>query len=293
MGGKADRFRDLFRNPVPKPGGIVIAKNDVAQRIRRVPTPKQNDRPAHLRLQLKDVKQFDVIDYLQAYTFVTGRRISAANAAVLNRMAADLGLSPKEAKFRLEEILGGQELEKAEADESSRMTQLQCPAGGVYVLKDDAGQPRYWKSTGWQQPSLFMEKDVPPNYEYPFLNWVKELSLDSTIEKDTRTLKSHLELTLREPLPPPPAPIPGGEIIEPPPGPTLKITNRTDARIQYRYQKLLGTWQGEYELLRDETASLPLNQPVVIEYRTTGRTHRLLVGAAGHLEYTKSGWKPK
>jgi serine/threonine protein kinase len=274
----------------------VIARPKIANRVRqRGGRLELTERPAHLWLQLRDVEQFKVIDYLEAYTFLTGRRLSAADSAVLNRMTADLNLLPGKARTRLEVILGGDD----------EMIDLRCPAGGVYVL-DDADC--FWKSTGWKKPSLFLETEVPENYKYPFLNWVKELSLESTLEPEISMLSSHLELTLREP-PPPVGGIPpgggGGPPAPPPPPPpdvpllwvenveTLDDALLHDSTMSFRYRKLFGSWTEWQRLEPGESGYCPIEQCLELEYRFRRKTtKRLLVGAEGTLEFSRHGWRP-
>jgi len=76
----------------------------------------------------------------------------------------------------------------------------------------------------------------------------------------------------------------------------LKITNEESAGndeeddvLEYRYRKLFGTWLEWRTLKPNESAECPIKQSLEVEYRFTGRTRRLLVGAAAHLGVTQRG----
>ena len=134
-------------------------------------------RPAQLFMQLRDVASSQVYEYLRAYTYVSSRQASAGDAAELNRIAGRLQADPAHIRFVLEDNLGAT---------------FKCPAGGTYQLTGNGQQPQYWTSSAWQKPSLLDETAVPEEYRFPFLTWLRGMSLECSLT--STTLQSRLEL---------------------------------------------------------------------------------------------------
>lgn len=134
-------------------------------------------RPAQLFMQLRDVASSKVYEYLRAYTYVSSRQASADDAAELNRIADRLQADPAHIRHILEHSLGAT---------------FKCPAGGIYQLTGNGQRPRYWTSSAWQKPSLRDETAVPEEYQFPFLTWLRGMSLECSLT--STTLQSRLEL---------------------------------------------------------------------------------------------------
>ena len=134
-------------------------------------------RPAQLFMQLRDVASSQVYEYLRAYTYVSSRQASAGDAAELNRIADRLQADPAHIRRILQHSLGAT---------------FKCPAGGIYQLTGNGQRPRYWTSSAWQKSSLLDETAVPKEYRFPFLTWLRGMSLECSLT--STTLQSRLEL---------------------------------------------------------------------------------------------------
>ena len=145
-------------------------------------------RPAQLFMQLRDVASSQVYEYLRAYTYVSSRQASAADAAALNRIADMLQADPSEIRLSLERSLGAT---------------FKCPAGGIYQLTGNGEGRQSWISSGWQKPNLLDETAVPDEYRFPFLTWLRGMSLECSLTRTT--LQSRLELDVARPTPNEPA----------------------------------------------------------------------------------------
>ena len=145
-------------------------------------------RPAQLFMQLRDVAKSQVYEYLRAYTYVSSRQASAADAAALNRIADMLQADPSEIRHSLERSLGAT---------------FKCPAGGTYQLTGNGGGPQRWTSSAWQKLNLLDETAVPAEYQFPFLTWLRGMSLECSLTQTT--LQSRLELDVASPTPHEPA----------------------------------------------------------------------------------------
>lgn len=145
-------------------------------------------RPAQLFMQLRDVATSQVYEYLRAYTYVSSRQASAADAAALSRIAAMLQADPSEVRLSLEQSLGAT---------------FKCPAGGNYQLTGNKGGPQHWTSSAWQKSNLRDETAVPDEYRFPFLTWLRGMSLECSLTRTT--LQSRLELDVARQIPNGPA----------------------------------------------------------------------------------------
>ncbi len=149
----------------------------IRRRVLKQLKTEEAPRPAQLFMQLRDVASSKVYDYLRAYTYVSSRRASEDDASALNRIAEILQGDPQEIRLSLEQSLGAS---------------FKCPAGGVYELTRNGGGPLRWSSTAWQKPNLLDETAVPDQYQFPFLTWLRGMSLECSLTRTT--LRSRLEL---------------------------------------------------------------------------------------------------
>ena len=80
---------------------------------------------------------------------------------------------------------------------------FKCPAGGIYQLTGNGEGRQSWISSGWQKPNLLDETAVPDEYRFPFLTWLRGMSLECSLTRTT--LQSRLELDVARPTPNEPA----------------------------------------------------------------------------------------
>ena len=139
--------------------------------------------PAHsqpmLQFQMRDVTKAKVYPYLRAYTYVTSRQASADNAAALNTMTQQLAIPA-------EQSLGvAQYLQRAK---------VVCPLDGQYQANVMSHGPRIWSGTNWPKPSRYEEVEVPRNYKFKFVNWLRALQIDFDLTRTT--LHARIEMTV-------------------------------------------------------------------------------------------------
>ncbi len=141
------------------------------------------DRPAQLFMELRDVSAARVFPYINATTYLSSRRASASDAAMVNHITDMLCADdPQRARTEIEQALGAT---------------LACPIGGDYRLAETRNRTSYWISTSWQKPSAELEESVPADYEFPFLAWLKSMQLECSLTRTT--LHSRLDLKVRTP----------------------------------------------------------------------------------------------
>jgi hypothetical protein len=131
------------------------------------------EQPAQLRVTLGDFSSTSIGRLIKAKLYAADRRISAGGAMQLQSIQQQL--NPKDPAMALQEL---------------QDQKLTCPIGGQYI--QDSEQPGLWKSTAWQEPTLFQTNQVPINYSHPILDGMKWLRIDFSI--DPNALNTRLEI---------------------------------------------------------------------------------------------------
>jgi hypothetical protein len=135
--------------------------------------------PAQMRLRIVDVNETAVAPYINAFTYLESRKVSAANAQLLNLLNQQLNVRPHLAHTEVERLLRGR---------------LVCPLGGEYQLLTESAAP-YWISSAWATKSYYDLNKVPGDYRFPFLDWLR--GLDLAFNLSPNTLSANVELEVR------------------------------------------------------------------------------------------------
>jgi hypothetical protein len=159
---------------------VMTVNNGLGQRVLNGHQIEETKRPAHLFMHLKDISTSAVFPYIRAWTFMSSRQASAADAASINRVGDLLQADPFTMKSRIEQSFGAT---------------LTCPTGGTYKPAASIHRPPYLVSSSWKNPSLFDETQVPEEYEFPFLQWLHGLELECSL--NAVTLESRVELEIQ------------------------------------------------------------------------------------------------
>ncbi|WP_425617142.1 serine/threonine protein kinase [Anatilimnocola sp. NA78] len=162
-----------------------------------------------VRFELKPLQGTQIEPYIQAYTYLEARRASAKQAALLELTMQQFCLRPAEVLPALESI------------HSARML---CPLNGRLTLaREDSplGQTHgnHWCSDRWTASSLYDEVTVPPDYRFPFTEWLRGLDLGCSLEDQTLSADLSLEVQPRAKvdrvLAPAPQPLLQNKIAQP------------------------------------------------------------------------------
>jgi hypothetical protein len=136
--------------------------------------------PAQIRLRMVDVNETAAAPYVHAFTYLESRKISAANAQLMNLLNQQLNVRPHLAQSEAERLL---------------RARLVCPLGGKYQLATGAAAP-YWSSSAWTTKSYYDLSEVPRDYRFPFLDWLR--GLDVAFNLTPNTLSANVELEVRQ-----------------------------------------------------------------------------------------------
>lgn len=140
------------------------------------------ERPAQLRLRLPDLAETKLAGYLNAQGYTRALATSAGNLSFLHVLMQQLRVDPDHAPEMAQLVLAATPV---------------CPLGGKYKLHEFGPGPVRWKSDAWPANSPFLGNihRIPAGYRFPFLDWMRGLSLELSI--DSQTLTTHIEFELQ------------------------------------------------------------------------------------------------
>ncbi|MBL8819985.1 MAG: serine/threonine protein kinase [Planctomyces sp.] len=162
---------------------VLAFDNELRESLLRNSETEATDRPAQLFMELRDVSAARVFPYINATTYLSSRRASASDAAMVNHITDMLCVDdPQQTRTEIEQAI---------------CATLACPTGGNYRLAETKNRTGYWVSTSWQKPSAELEESVPADYEFPFLAWLQSMQLECSLTRTT--LHSRLDLKVRIP----------------------------------------------------------------------------------------------
>ena len=153
------------------------AHSELRQDVRQRLMQKKGSKPTQIHLHAGGIEDAAIAPYIHAYSYCDARQRSAANAAWLTRWTIGLRAAPEGFRTSLEKALHGK---------------MKCPLGGQFVLQNKPRSTLLWTSSAWRETSLASVTDVPREYRFPFLNWLKNLELNFNLT--TTSLNSEIVL---------------------------------------------------------------------------------------------------
>jgi hypothetical protein len=134
------------------------------------------DDPAQLRIQVGDLAQSRLRDWVNGMYFERAWQTSVANTRLLHSLTQQLRVPPDQSLAVAEQLLD---------------THLVCPLGGKYELVESRGGQPVWHSTAWAPaaPSRPL-----PTYDAPLLQWFRGMELGLTKSANQITVRSQIDL---------------------------------------------------------------------------------------------------
>ena len=134
---------------------------------------EKTEYPSQISLNLGDMSESLLGNYIRAEAYIRDRRTSAGNALLLQAYQQQLQPGDLEGA-----IMAIQNLK------------LLCPLGGTFVQTDE--QPGRFKSTAWTEETLYQTNKLPDNYRQAVVDGLESLRIEFSIDPDT--LKTRLEI---------------------------------------------------------------------------------------------------
>jgi hypothetical protein len=138
------------------------------------------DRPAQIRLNVKDVRATQIESWFAALDFQRAHQMSVGNTRLAHALSEQLGITPDRALQVGEAILG---------------VDLICGLGGKYTLQRHNNGIDYWTSTAWPpphsaaQPADQTARHAPPVIS-PLLQWFRGIDAELALDADGTQLRA-------------------------------------------------------------------------------------------------------
>lgn len=136
---------------------------------------------AQIRVHLGNISDSKLADTLRSLAYVRARRMSAANALLLEEYLQQLHLLPDAANAAANEHYRGN---------------LICPLGGDYTWKSHMPNSG-WTGTAWAEQSLYDETRVPEDYRLPLIDKLRGAEIGFGLADDGDGIDAHIEIHLR------------------------------------------------------------------------------------------------
>lgn len=123
----------------------------------------QVPRPAQAWFYLDDLVGAQYEQVASSYGYARTRDTSATASRFMNSLIEQLHVPGKEAYDLANRLVGGEFI---------------CPLGGDYVLLDTPAGNQLWASTAAAPSNQFLLTEIPPNYQFPLLEWFRGMQAE-------------------------------------------------------------------------------------------------------------------
>jgi hypothetical protein len=158
--------------------------------------PSEAERPAQLRLTVRDLTGSDLGHFVNLLGYASARRTSKGNARLLDSLTRQLHVPREECLDVTQRMLGAR---------------LVCPLGGEFALRETPGQAGRWVSTAWAGEDGSKPVMLPDGFRAPPFSWLRALDAEVILEPNVLSLHASLEMQFDDTT------TPKAEIIPPPP----------------------------------------------------------------------------
>jgi hypothetical protein len=125
--------------------------------------------PAQVRLALSDPNRAAVGPYLHAYAYLASRQASGLAAQMLNDLTAHFGMPPQQGLAAVQRIFEAAPV---------------CPLKGSFKWTET--EPcGFWTSSAWHELSVGELREVPAEYRFPFLDWLRGATVEFALTGTT------------------------------------------------------------------------------------------------------------
>ena len=149
---------------------------------------EEAQRPAQIRMHVKDVARARITPTLNALGYLRTRDTSLGNIRLMQQLAQQFHVPGPDCQATADRLLNAK---------------LICPLGGKYEYVKTPDGLGYWTSTAFTTGQLaqgrnqLMGISVPQGYLSPPLNWFRGLDMDATLTP--KALSAHVEIVMQLP----------------------------------------------------------------------------------------------
>ncbi len=141
--------------------------------------------PAQAHFYLADLVGTQYQPIARAYGYSRTRQTSASGSRFMNSLVEQLHVDKSEALPLANELVGGEWV---------------CPLGGEYVLVEVPGGIQAWASTAAAPNNQFTLSEIPPDYQFPLLEWFRGMTA-TLLRGEDDSLNLMLTLDISESMP--------------------------------------------------------------------------------------------
>lgn len=163
-------------------------------------------RPAQAWLTLNDLVGTQYEQVATSYAYARTRDTSATGSRFMNSLVEQLHVPKPEAYDLANKLVAGE---------------FVCPLGGEYVLMEAQSGAELWASTAAAPNNQFLLTEIPPDYQFPLLEWFRGMHAEVLRGEDSLNLFAEVLISNDkydgQYEPPQESPVVGEEIPPPPP----------------------------------------------------------------------------
>ncbi|MHB8952991.1 MAG: hypothetical protein ACYC4U_08405 [Pirellulaceae bacterium] len=148
---------------------IFARDKQIRQQVRPQLQTTHARNPAQVRLALSDPNRASVGPYLHAYAYLASRQASGLATQMLNDLTGHFGMSPQQGLETVHWIFDAAPV---------------CPLKGSFKWTE-AEPCGFWTSSAWHELSVFELQEVPSEYRFPFLDWLRGATVEFALTGTT------------------------------------------------------------------------------------------------------------
>jgi hypothetical protein len=140
--------------------------------------------PAQLHVHAVDLSNTRLASGINALGYQHARQVSFGNCALMKQLQRQLGVPADKCQETAERLVGARFL---------------CPLGGKYGSLPAQNGKSLWVSSAWSGENAPALVQVPEDYQFPVLQWLRGLELDTQLQPDHLTIRADV-LVARKPV---------------------------------------------------------------------------------------------
>jgi hypothetical protein len=148
---------------------IFARDKQIRQQVRPQLQTAHARNPAQVRLTLSDPNRAAVGPYLHAYAYLASRQASGLASQMLNDVTGHFGMPPQQGLATVQRIFDAAPV---------------CPLKGSFNWTE-AEPCGFWTSSAWHELSICELREVPDEYRFPFLDWLRGATVEFALTDTT------------------------------------------------------------------------------------------------------------
>ena len=163
------------------PMTVFSLKRDVLEEVTPQLRIVEDSRPAQVRVRIADLSKSELSHAINAFGYKRAHETTTGGARFMNTMARQLHVEPEKCRDLAQQLLNAE---------------LVCALGADYELVEQAPGLKLWTSAALQEDNRFLLRQVPPDFQFPLLQWFR--GLETELLFVDHTLSAHATLFIQQ-----------------------------------------------------------------------------------------------